>query len=52
MEQSSLALLCYFVPDNMINATQKITKKNFQKAFIVANVHSSKFFATDSNLWF
>ena len=40
-EQSSLALLRYFVPDNMINAIQKITETNFQKAFIIANVCSS-----------
>ena len=40
-EQSSLALLCYFVPDNMINTIQKITETNFQKAFIIANVCSS-----------
>ena len=40
-EQSSLALLHYFVPNNMINTIQKITKRNFQKAFIIANVCSS-----------
>jgi hypothetical protein len=49
-EQSSLALLRFFVPDDMINAIQKITETNFQKAFIVANVRSSKSFPTDSNL--
>ena len=38
MKQSALALLCYFIPDHMINATQKITNTNFQKAFIVTNV--------------
>ena len=40
-DQSSLALLHYFVPDNMINPIQKITETNFQKAFIVANVCST-----------
>ena len=49
-EQSSLALLHFFVPDDMINAIQKITETNFQKAFIVTNVRSSKSFPTDSNL--
>ena len=49
-EQLSLALLHFFVPDDMINAIQKITETNFQKAFIVANVRSSKSFPTDSNL--
>ena len=39
-EQSSLALLRYFVPDDMINNIQKITQKNFQKAFIVTNIIS------------
>jgi hypothetical protein len=50
MQQSSLALLRYFVPDDMINAIQKITDTNFQKAFVVANVSSSESFTTNSNL--
>ena len=41
IKQSSLALLHYFVSDNMINAIQKITNTNFQKAFIVTNVSPS-----------
>ena len=40
-KQSSLALLHYFIPNNMINAIQKISETNFQKAFIVANICSS-----------
>ena len=47
MEQFSLALLRYFVPEDMINAMSKIT---FQKAFIVANVCSSKIFSTIPHL--
>ena len=35
---SSLALLRYFIPDDMIHITQKFSEKAFQTAFIVANV--------------
>jgi hypothetical protein len=49
-QQSSLAILRYFVPDDMINAVQKITDTNFKKAFIVATVSSCESLTTESNL--
>jgi len=48
--ESSLAILRYFIPDDMINAVQKITDTNFKKAFVVATVSLSESFSTDSNL--
>lgn len=50
MQQSSLSLLRFFVPDDMINAVQNITTTNFQKAYIVANVCVSEHFAIASNI--
>ena len=50
MEQSSLALLHYFISDNMINAIQKITNTNFQKAFIVTNICPLKLLTDHPNL--
>ncbi|KAF8966900.1 hypothetical protein BDZ97DRAFT_1917165 [Flammula alnicola] len=39
-QTSSLALLRYFVPDDMMNAIPKMSEKAFQKAFVVANISS------------
>jgi hypothetical protein len=49
MQQSSLCLLRFFVPEDMIATIQDITTTNFQKAYIVANVCISQQFFIVSN---
>ncbi|KAF8805152.1 hypothetical protein BYT27DRAFT_7104584 [Phlegmacium glaucopus] len=39
-QTSSLALLRYFTPEDMISSIQAFSEKPFQKAFIIANVHT------------
>ncbi|KAF8798914.1 hypothetical protein BYT27DRAFT_7177119 [Phlegmacium glaucopus] len=39
-ETSSLGLLRYFVPDDMMNVVEKFSENSFQKAFIIANISS------------
>ncbi|KDR70862.1 hypothetical protein GALMADRAFT_144341 [Galerina marginata CBS 339.88] len=41
-QTSSLGLLRYFIPDDMIELVRKMNDKAFQKAFVVANITSIK----------